>query len=54
MNRSLATIITTALTLLSAPLQAEDLLEVTHYALEQDQQLAISRLDLSIQQEQQY
>ena len=41
-----------ALALLSTPLLAEDLLEVSRYALEQDPQLQISRLDTRIQQEQ--
>ena len=41
-----------AIALLSQPLLAEDLLQVTHYALEQDQQLRISRLGVDIRQQQ--
>ncbi len=50
MNRAL--FLTIGLTLLSQPLLAEDLLQVTHYALEQDQQLKISRLGVDIKQQQ--
>lgn len=45
--------LTTTLALLSTPLLAEDLLQVTHYALEQDPQLQISRLGVAIKQQQQ-
>ncbi len=52
MNKPLQTL-TATLTLLSATtLQAEDLLEITHYALAQDPQLQIAKLERKIQQEQ--
>ncbi len=51
MNRRLT--IAISLTLLSLPLQAEDLLQVTHYALQQDRQLEISRLGVAVKRQQQ-
>ncbi len=44
--------LTIGLALLVQPLQAEDLLQVTHYALEQDQQLKISRIGVKIKDQQ--
>ena len=51
MNKLLPLLI--SITTLATPLQAEDLLQVTRYALEQDQQLKISRLGMEIKWQQQ-